>query len=155
MADNSPEPNEIYQTATMEALLDGVYDGDVEIRELLSHGDFGLGTFNGLDGEMLMLDSVCHQLRSDGSATRAAADELVPFAVVTRFRPQRTIEVTTESDRAAVTAAGRRSVESANLMVAVRIRGEFATVRTRTVSKQDTPVPAVHRGHPTTRAKSL
>ena len=139
MAANSPEPNEIYQTATMEALLDGVYDGDVEIRELLSHGDFGLGTFNGLDGELLMLDSVCYQLRSDGSATRAAVDELVPFAVVTRFRPQRTIEVSTESDRAAVTALVDASVESANLMVAVRIRGEFATVRTRTVSKQEHP----------------
>jgi acetolactate decarboxylase len=139
MAANSPEPHEIYQTATMEALLDGVYDGDVEIRELLTHGDFGLGTFNGLDGELLMLDSVCYQLRSDGSATRAALDELVPFAVVTRFRPQRTIEVTTASDRAAVTALVDASVESANLMVAVRIRGEFATVRTRTVSKQEPP----------------
>ena len=139
MAANSPEPNEIYQTATMEALLDGVYDGDVAIRELLSHGDFGLGTFNGLDGELLMLDSVCYQLRSDGSATRADVDELVPFAVVTRFRPQRTIEVSTESDRAAVTALVDASVASANLMVAVRIRGEFATVRTRTVSKQEPP----------------
>jgi len=141
MAPDSPEPNEIYQTATMEALLDGVYDGDVAIRELLTHGDFGLGTFNGLDGEMLMLDSVCYQLRSDGSATEAGPDELVPFAVVTRFRPQHTVEVTEESDRAAVTRLVDASVGSDNLMVAVRISGEFASVRTRTVSKQEAPYP--------------
>lgn len=141
MAPDSTEPNEIYQTATMEALLDGVYDGDVAIRELLSHGDFGLGTFNGLDGELLMLDSVCYQLRSDGSAQEAEPDELVPFAVVTRFRPQQTIEVTSESDRAAVTALVDDAVGSANLMVAVRISGEFASVRTRTVSKQHAPYP--------------
>ena len=60
--------SEVYQISTMGALLDGVYDGDVTIRELLRHGDFGLGTFNGLDGEMLVLDGVCYQLRSDGSA---------------------------------------------------------------------------------------
>lgn len=139
MAPQGSESSEIYQTATMEALLNGVYDGDVPIRDLLSHGDFGLGTFNGLDGELLMLDSVCHQLRSDGSATHADPDELVPFAVVTRFRPQRTIEVTEESDRAALTALVDAAVNSANLMVAVRVRGEFETVRTRTVSKQEPP----------------
>ena len=65
--------SEVYQTSTMGALLDGVYDGDVTIAELLTHGDFGLGTFNHLDGEMVVLDGVCHHLRSDGSATVAAA----------------------------------------------------------------------------------
>jgi acetolactate decarboxylase len=32
--------SEVYQTSTMGALLDGVYDGNVTIRELLRHGDF-------------------------------------------------------------------------------------------------------------------
>ena len=44
--------DEVYQTSTMGALLAGVYEGNVTIRELLRHGDFGLGTFNALDGEM-------------------------------------------------------------------------------------------------------
>ena len=56
---------EVYQTSTMGALLDGVYEGDVTTRELLRHGDFGLGTFNRLDGEMLVLGGVCYQLRGD------------------------------------------------------------------------------------------
>ena len=67
---------EVYQTSTMGALLDGVYDGDVTIRELLRHGDFGLGTFNGLDGEMLVLDGVatnCAQTAARGSPTPASA----------------------------------------------------------------------------------
>jgi acetolactate decarboxylase len=135
------EPGEVYQTATMGALLDGVYDGDVAIRELLSHGDFGLGTFNGLDGELLVLDSACYQLRSDGSATRTTLDERVPFAVMTRFRPQQTIEVTEAHNRSAITAVVDACVDSANLMVAVRVRGVFETMRTRTVSEQHEPYP--------------
>ena len=47
----------------MEALLDGVYDGEVTVGELLPHGDFGLGTFNSLDGEMVILDGICYHLR--------------------------------------------------------------------------------------------
>ena len=76
------EPVEIFQTATMGALLDGIYEGNVSIRELLCHGDFGLGTFNSLDGEMLVLDVVCYQLRDDGSAAIAEVEELTPFAAV-------------------------------------------------------------------------
>src|SRR4051812_2613996 len=96
--------DEIYQTATMAALLDGIYDGDVPIRDLLRHGDFGLGTFNGLDGELLILAWVFPQLPSAGPAALAGPDARVPFAVITGFAPQRSIEVTEACDRAAVTA---------------------------------------------------
>jgi acetolactate decarboxylase len=129
----------VYQTSTMGALLDGVYDGDVTIRELLRHGDFGLGTFNGLDGEMLVLDGTCYQLRGDGSAHVAGADQLTPFAVVTWFRPDRSIEVSEPHDRAAVKALIDASLESTNLIVAVRVTGDFGMVRTRTVTEQHRP----------------
>ena len=62
----------------MGALLAGVYEGDVTIRELLHHGDFGLGTLHALDGEMLVLDAERYQLRSDGSATLTDPGELLP-----------------------------------------------------------------------------
>ncbi len=50
----------VYQTSLMSALLGGVYDGEMTVRELLRHGDFGLGTFNALDGEMVVLDGACY-----------------------------------------------------------------------------------------------
>jgi alpha-acetolactate decarboxylase len=71
----------------MAALLDGIYDGDVTIAELLTHGDFGLGTFNHLDGEMVVLDGICHHLRSDGSACVASAGDRTPFAAVINQSP--------------------------------------------------------------------
>jgi acetolactate decarboxylase len=130
---------EIFQTSTMGALLDGAYEGNVSIRELLRHGDFGLGTFNSLDGEMLVLDGVCYQLRSDGSATVADLDELTPFAVVTWFHPDHTIEVSQPCDRGGLKALIDESLDSTNLMVAVRITGDFAMMDTRTVTKQQQP----------------
>jgi acetolactate decarboxylase len=133
--------SEVYQTSTMGALLDGVYDGDVTIRELLQHGDFGLGTFNGLDGEMLVLDGVCYQLRSDGSAHVADADQLTPFAVVTWFDADHSFEVTEPVDRAGLKARIDESLPSPNLIVAVRVTGDFNVIRTRTVTEQHQPYP--------------
>ena len=131
--------SEIYQTSTMGALLGGVYEGDVTIGELLRHGDFGLGTFNRLDGEMLVLDGVCYQVRGDGSATIADLNELTPFAAVTWFQPDRTIDVSAPCDRAALKARIDEVLESTNLMVAVRVNGHFSMMRTRTVTAQHRP----------------
>ena len=133
--------SEVYQTSTMGALLDGVYDGDVTIRELLEHGDFGLGTFNGLDGEMLVLDGICYQLRGDGSARPAEPDQRTPFAVVTWFAADRSFEVSQPVDRAGLKAQIDESLPSANLIVAVRITGDFSVMRTRTVTEQHRPYP--------------
>ena len=83
----------LYQTSTMGALLDGIYDGSVTIAELLQHGDFGVGTFNHLDGEMVVNDGVCYHLSSNGEASVARLDELTPFAAVTSFAPDMTFEV--------------------------------------------------------------
>jgi acetolactate decarboxylase len=131
--------SEVYQTSTMGALLDGVYDGDVTIRELLGHGDFGLGTFNGLDGEMLVVDGVCYQLRGDGSASVADPEQRTPFAVVTWFAADRAFDVSAPVDRAELKARIDESLPSANLIVAVRVTGDFSVIRTRTVTEQHRP----------------
>jgi acetolactate decarboxylase len=132
---------ELYQSSTMGALLDGVYDGDVTIADILRHGDFGLGTFNHLDGEMVILDGVCYHLRADGSAVVAAATERTPFAAVTRFRTDHTLGIPEPTKRADVIARIDSLVGSQNLMYAIRISGRFSDMSTRTVMAQTPPYP--------------
>ena len=71
MPSSPSQRHDIFQVSVMSALLDGVYDGEMTIGELLTHGDFGLGTFDALDGELLVLDGEAHQLHADGGARRA------------------------------------------------------------------------------------
>ena len=131
----------VFQTSTMAALLAGVYDGDVTIAELLTHGDFGLGTFNALDGEMVILDGKCYHLRADGSAERAKDTDLTPFAVVTRFRPQITFAIEKPTTRAELDDLIREHVTSTNLIHAVKVTGHFSRLHTRTVARQQQPYP--------------
>jgi acetolactate decarboxylase len=140
-AGHGPAAGETYQTSTMAALLDGIYDGDVTIAELLTHGDFGLGTFNHLDGEMVILDGICHHLRADGSASIAASDDQTPFAAVTWFKPEITIPVSSPASRRELVTVIDVATKTANLIHAIRIDGSFSQVRTRTVMAQRPPYP--------------
>ena len=81
------EHSTLFQVSTSTALVQGLYDGVVRIGQLKEHGDFGLGTFDGLDGEMLAVDGHFYQLRGGGQLAEPADDARVPFAVVTQFRP--------------------------------------------------------------------
>jgi acetolactate decarboxylase len=133
--------DEVYQFSTISALLDGVYDGDVTVADILRHGDFGLGTFNHLDGEMVILNGVCYRLRADGTATRAAPTDRTPFAAITRFHADFEIAIQTRTNRAGVTSAIDREIASTNLIYAIRIAGHFFELHTRTVMAQTPPYP--------------
>jgi alpha-acetolactate decarboxylase len=132
---------EVYQFSTISALLEGVYDGDVTVAEILRHGDFGLGTFNHLDGEMVIVDGICYRLRADGTATRAAQSDRSPFAAVTRFHTDFEIDIESRTGQADVLGAIDRDIESANLIYAIRVTGKFSDLHTRTVMEQHPPYP--------------
>ena len=138
---------EVYQSSTIGALLDGVYDGNVSIAELLRHGDFGLGTFNHLDGEMVILDGICYHLRADGTATQAAPTDLTPFAAVTRFRTDSEIPIRSSTDQADVTSGIDAKIATENLIYAIRITGHFSHAPHAHRYGTDTPLPSADKSH--------
>ena len=133
--------NEVFQTGLMSQLLDGIYDGEMTIGELLSHGNFGVGTFNGLDGEMVVLDGVCYQVRHDGSVSLPDLRQQTPYAVVTNFVPMIKRELPQNLLRKSASHILDDFTVSKNYMYAIKIYGEFEWVRTRTVKKQEKPYP--------------
>jgi acetolactate decarboxylase len=121
----------LFQVSTSAALVEGLYQGAVRVSRLLRHGDFGLGTFINLDGEMVVLEGVCYRVASEGAVTNVEGDRLIPYAVVTRFsaefaRPSQ--QVNSFSELVAV-CDGLRSSE--NVFYAFRVEGRFAFVKTR------------------------
>ena len=138
-ASRIPPRHEVFQTGLMNALLDGVYDGDCSIEHLLTRGDFGVGTFNALDGEMLILDGVCYRLSSDGTVAPAPKNERTPFAVTTRFESHMSISIDTPHSRADIARFLDEATPSDNYLYAFWLSGDFEFVRTRTVAKQSKP----------------
>ena len=133
------EPHIVFQTSTIEALLEGAYDGDVSFAELRRHGDLGLGTFDALDGEMIALDGEFHRATIDGSVRPVSAEERTPFAVMTFFAPTTEVAIEAPVDQAGLLDALERSRGGDAASRAVRVDGRFDLVRARSIDRQAKP----------------
>ncbi|MFH0845727.1 MAG: acetolactate decarboxylase, partial [Pseudomonadota bacterium] len=60
----------VYLCAPVNAFVEGIYEQKIPFTEVKKHGDFGLGTFDNLDGEMVMVDGKIYQINSDGRVNR-------------------------------------------------------------------------------------
>ena len=130
------EQHVLFQASTIGALLEGAYEGDVSFAELARRGDLGLGTLNGLDGEMIALDGRFWRADADGAIHPVAADERTPFAVVTRFQPS--LEFELERPRDLLVAVEER-LPAGTPSCALRIDGTFERIRARSVPPQTPP----------------
>src|ERR1700756_3197762 len=79
--------HELFQTSTIEALLGGAFDGDVSLSEILQHGNLGLGTLNGLDGELIVIDGQAWKANRDCVLINAPGSSRTPSAVVVPSSP--------------------------------------------------------------------
>jgi acetolactate decarboxylase len=130
---------EVYQVSTLAALMAGGYDGAAELRQVLAHGDFGLGTLEGVDGELVVLDGRAWQARADGRVVRVGGGARTPFVEVTRFRPDRHVAVSAGLSLAALEELLDRQDAGPGRIQAVRIDGTFAHMTVRSVPKQSPP----------------
>ena len=129
-------PHHVIQTSIVSALLDGAYDGEMTIGEMLAHGDIGLGTLDRLDGELIILDGEALVGRVDGSLSPVPHDTRTPFAVVTRFRPSAPIDLSRLAHDELLAAL---EAIASSPVSAVRIRGRFSRLRLRSVPRQEQP----------------
>jgi acetolactate decarboxylase len=132
-----------YQVSTIDALMQGVFDGVQPVSELKKHGDFGIGTFEALDGEMIVLDGVVYQAKADGHIYPVADNQTTPFATVTYF--DHDLAVTTDrpmnlSDFTS-TMAGR--LPTGNMIYAIKMHGRFPSMVVRAIPAQHKPYPTL------------
>lgn len=132
-------PNHIYQMSTISALISGLYDGCISLNKLKQKGDFGIGTFKGLDGELTLLDGNCYRTNPDGSICLCDEKVTAPFAVVTKFSDYKHFIIKDCNDFRELTKRLDELIESKNIFYAFSIEGEFRYVKTRTVVKQERP----------------
>jgi acetolactate decarboxylase len=76
----------VYQRSTIDALLPDRYDDTFSFEHLARHGDFGIGTLNSIDGEMLALDGAFYQIKTNGIPYLIPKDMHTPFATVKFFK---------------------------------------------------------------------
>ena len=135
------EHGTVTQWSTIDALLKGYYDGVATLGEVKRHGDFGLGTFEALDGELVLLDGKVYQVDGTGTVHEPSDEVRTPFAAAVVFKAEIEVELpaglTLEQVQARVDAA----LPTPNVFYAVKVSGVFEEVRTRSVGRQQKPYP--------------
>ncbi|MBW2557579.1 MAG: acetolactate decarboxylase [Deltaproteobacteria bacterium] len=135
--------NPVYLCSPANALVEGIYEEKIPFREIKKHGDFGIGTFDHLDGEMIMLDGVIYQITGDGTVNVVDDSAMTPFACVTFYEPLTHDELDRELPYDDFLKWIQSLLPSPNMFYAIRIDGLFARVRTRSVPKQESYRPLV------------
>lgn len=135
--------NAVFLSAPIVALVEGFYVENTSMAVIKEHGDFGLGTFNYLDGEMVILDGSVYQIRSDGEVYSVKDDEQSPFACVTFFNPDTFDDVEEDQTPKGFYDLLNALIPSENMLYAIRIDGAFSHVRTRAVPRSENYKPLV------------
>jgi acetolactate decarboxylase len=133
----------LFQVSTSGAIVQGLYQGAVTVGELRRHGDLGLGTFESLDGEMILLDGHCYRAASDGSVIEVSDDAMSPFATVVQFVADETHELVDVRSFADLTERLDALRVTSNDFVAWRIHGVCAVLEVRAACRHDSGVPLV------------
>jgi acetolactate decarboxylase len=131
----------LYQVSTYTSLSGGGYNGILSVSELMEHGDLGLGTFDGLDGEMVVSGGTCYQVKSDGTVVRPDPSLLVPFAAVTTFDPDLTLTGVSAGNLSELTTGLAAQLPSRDTFWAIRMEGTFPYVKARSPPAQEEPYP--------------
>ncbi|MDD1695462.1 MAG: acetolactate decarboxylase [Methanoregula sp.] len=139
-----PDDSELlYQVSTIDALMQGVYDGVQSIGELKKHGDFGIGTFDTLDGEMIVLGGTVYQAKADGRVYRVMDNATTPFATVTQFDQDFAETTGQPMNFSAFSTDMSARLPSQNMIYAVRLHGTFPLMKVRAIPAQQKPYPTL------------
>ena len=126
--------NKMYQVSTLQALALGYSRAVITAGELIQEGDTGLGTFEDVNGEMIVMDGHCYRADQDGAVTVVAPETGVPFAAVAKLYGKQQFSLRDMPDITSVRTELTRKIEEVfglNSMHIVRIDGEFEKVDAR------------------------
>jgi len=133
----------IYQIGTLQGLMDGDLDGKIAVGELLDHGSYGLGTFEGLNGEMIVIDGVCYQVLVDGSVNEVPDSTMTPFASVTDLSEDKSVNIGGQVNYSALKERLLASLEDDGAFCMFVVHGTYSNVTVRSVPGKSAPYPSL------------
>jgi len=132
-----------FQVSTYERLNDGHYEGIMTLGRLLENGDFGIGTVEGIDGEMIVLNGTAYRVGTNMVPEKVGLGTMIPFAMVTRFSTGISYDLADIDDYGELKEmyGGMTDRLAPCIALAVMIEAEFDSITIRSVPGQQVPYP--------------
>ena len=131
----------INQVSLLQGLTFGDYNGSVPVARLKELGDTGIGTFDALNGELIMLEGIVYRAAYDGSIEIVSDEETVPFSNVTFFDIDERIQVEDIDNVNTLKEVLNKKVSESgeNSFYMVKVEGVFNTMNVRSELPQTKP----------------
>jgi acetolactate decarboxylase len=133
----------LFQIEAFNTFSSGKYDGYMSYEDLAEHGDFGIGTFHELDGEMIALDGIFYQITIDGKPKQVNPGIKAPYATITFFESDITKTIGSSVDYFEIQNIIQSLMPSENAIYAIKISGTYIYAETRSVPPQNKPYPII------------
>ena len=134
---NRKNDSKMFQVSTLQALALGYSRAVIKVGELMRHGDIGLGTFEDVNGEMIVIDGHCFRADENGEVREADSETGVPFSSVTFFVEDRRCGIGSVNNIEKLKETLDLRIEEdfgLNSMYIVRVDGSFRRVCARSES---------------------
>ena len=144
--------NEIFQVSTWNSFYNGNFEGKYFIGNLKRHGNTGIGSISGVDGEMMVLNGVAYQAKPDGHIYIVNNTAKTPFAIITFFKANKVVIVNKEMNSTEFEEYLNSKLPSKNLFYSIKVIGTFDSIKARSVEKQIKPyttLAEVYKNHQT------
>jgi acetolactate decarboxylase len=138
-----PEQDMLYQVLPFNMLAAGNFEGNTTYAELAKHGDFGIGTLNDLNGEMIAINGKFYQIPTEGAPREIGSSEKTPYATITFFRSDYTFQVANVSSYSQLAFDINSTLPNYNAIYAIKVHGFFSFAETRSVPIQTKPYPTL------------
>lgn len=128
----------LYQHGTLGTLMAGLLEGTATIDEILKHGDSGLATLTGSNGEVIFINGEAFHANEHKEFKKLNGDEKTPFATITHFEADKTYRTVNKPSNEILNEV-KDAMLSDNLFSAVKISGIFKRMHVRMMPKQEPP----------------
>ena len=135
----TPNDGQLHQVGTYEYLTQPDFTGLAAVDALADGNTIGLGTFADLDGELVMLGGEVYRVRPDGTPRLVGARTPTPFMQATRFRPTANAPIPPGTKCRDLVPVIQREAQRTNGIIAVRVRGTFDELTTRSINADPPP----------------
>ncbi|MDF7626990.1 acetolactate decarboxylase [Lactobacillaceae bacterium L1_55_11] len=132
----------LYQEGTMQMLSEKLLEGTLSLKNLMQHGNYGIGTGPGIAGELIILDGKAYHILGSGRIEEPPATFSVPFANAhegdfKKFGEYQAINLHEALDDICEKMNGN------NQFFAVLIKGKFSNIHTRSADGANKPYPSL------------
>jgi acetolactate decarboxylase len=136
------EGKSLFITGSYGALNRGVYDGAATVADLKRHGDFALGTFSGIDGELLGLDGKYYQIGAAGKVNPANDAMTTPNTTTTFFKADKVVVIDKPMSYQELQQYLNGQLPTQNIYYAIKVSGTFDSIKARSLTKLNQPYPS-------------